>query len=165
MSETLWSSMDCSKPGFLVHRQLPELAQTHVHQVGNSTQGYPLSFASPPALSLYQHQGLFQWVSSSHQVARVLELQLRHQSFQWIFRADFLYDGLISFGMLSLQSKGLSSFFPHHSSKALLLWCSASFTVQLSHPYMTTGETIALTRWTFVGRVMSLLFNIYLGWT
>ena len=88
---TLCDSMDCSTPGFLVHYQLPELAQTHVHRVGDAIQpSYPLSSASPPAFNLSQHQGLFQWVSSSHQVAKVLEFQLQHQPFQWIFRTDFL---------------------------------------------------------------------------
>ena len=88
---TLCNPMDCSTPGFPVHHQLPELAQTHVHWVGNVIQtSCPLSSPSPPAFNLSQHQGLFQWVSSSHQVAKVLELQLQHQSFQWMFRTDFL---------------------------------------------------------------------------
>jgi len=88
---TLCDPMDCSTPGFPVHHQFLELAQTHVHRVSDAIQpSHPLSFPSPPAFSLSQHQGLFQWVSSSHQVAKVLELQ--HQSFQWIFR-------LISFRM------------------------------------------------------------------
>ena len=70
---------------------LPEFAQTHIHWVGDAIQpSYPLSPPSPPAFNLSQHQGLFQWVSSSHQVAKVLGLQLQHQSFQWIFRVDFL---------------------------------------------------------------------------
>ena len=110
-----------------------------------------VSFSSH--LQSSQHQGLFKWVSSSHQVAKVLEFQLQHQSFQWIFRTDFLYS------WIALQSKGLSSL-QHHSSKASILQCSAFFIVQLSHPSMTTGKTIALTRWTFVGKVMSLLFNM-----
>ena len=83
--------MDCSTPGFPVHHQLPELAHTHVHQVSDAIQpSHPLSSPSPPAFNLSQHQCLFQWVSSSHQVAKVLEFQLQHQSFQWIFRTDFL---------------------------------------------------------------------------
>ena len=78
--------MDCSTPGFPVHHQLPELTQTHVHRVGDAIQpSHPLSAPSPPTFNLSQHQGLFQWVSSSHQVAKVLEFQLQHQSFQWIF--------------------------------------------------------------------------------
>ena len=88
--------MDYSTPGLLVHHQLPELAQTHVHWVGDAIQpSYPLSSPSPPAFNLFQHQGLFKWVSSPHQVAKVLELQLQHQFFQWIFRTDFLYDWLV----------------------------------------------------------------------
>ena len=81
--------MDCSRSSFPVHHQLPELAQTHVHQVGDTIQpSCSLSSPSPPALNLSQHQGLSQGVSSSHQVAKVLELQ--YQSFQWIFKVDFL---------------------------------------------------------------------------
>ena len=88
---TLCDSMDCSKPGFPVHHQLLEFAQTHVHWVGDTIQlSPPLLFPSLPTFNLFLHQGLFQWVSSSHQVARVLELQLQHQSFQWIFRTDLL---------------------------------------------------------------------------
>ena len=88
---TLCDPMDCSTPGLPVHCQLREFTQTHVHWVGDAIQpSHPLSSPSPPAFNLSQHQGLFQWVSSSHQVAKVLELQLQHQSFQWIFRTDFL---------------------------------------------------------------------------
>ena len=87
----LCDPMDCSTPGFPVHHQLPKLAQTHVHWVSDAIQpSHPLSSPSPPALNLSQLQGLFQWVSSSHQVAKVLEFQLQRQSFQWIFRTDFL---------------------------------------------------------------------------
>ena len=87
---TLCDSMDCSTPGFPVHHQLLGLAQTHVHWVGDAIQpSHPLSSPSP-AFNLSQPQGLFQWVSSSHHVAKVLEFQLQHQSFQWIFRTDFL---------------------------------------------------------------------------
>ena len=94
--------------------------------------------------------------SSSHQVAKVLELQLQHQSFQW-------NSGLISFGIdlfdfLAVQGT-LRSLLHHHSSKASVLWCSAFLIVQLSHPYMTTGKTTALTIQTFVGKVISLIFN------
>ena len=116
---------------------------------------YPLFSPSPPAFNLSQHQDLFQWVSSSHQVARVLEFQLQHQSFQWIFRTDFLWDGLVG---SSCHQGTLKSLLQHHSSRASILWCSAFFIVQLSHPYMNTG--IALNRQTFVDKVMSLLFNM-----
>ena len=88
---TLCDPMDCSTPGLLVHHQLPELTQTHVHWVGDAIQpSHPLLPPSPPDFSLSQHQGLFKWVSSLHQVAKVLEFQLQHQFFQWIFRTDFL---------------------------------------------------------------------------
>ena len=88
--------MDCSTPGLPVHHQLPEFTQTHVHQAGDAIQpSHPLSSPSPPAFNLSQHQGLFQWVSSLHHVAKVLEFQLQHQSFQWIFRTDFLWGMLL----------------------------------------------------------------------
>ena len=88
---TLCSPMNRSTPGLPVHHQLLESTQTHVHWVSGAIQpSHPLSSPSPPALNLSQHQGLFKWVSSSHQVAQVLEFQLQHQSFQWIFRTDFL---------------------------------------------------------------------------
>ena len=88
---TLCDPMDRSTPGLPFHHQLLELAQTHVHQIGDASQP-PLSLSSPspPAFSLSQHQGLFQWVNSSHDVAKVLEFQLQHQSFQWTFRTDLL---------------------------------------------------------------------------
>ena len=95
-SVTLCDLMACSMPCVLVHHQLPEFAQIHVHQVDDAIQpSYPLSSLSPPVFSLSQHQGLCQWVSSSHQVAKVLEFQLQHQSFQRTFRTDFLSDGLV----------------------------------------------------------------------
>ena len=88
---TLWGPMDCSTPGPPVHHQFREPAQTHVRRLGDAVQpSHPLSSPSPPAFSLSQHQGLFHWVSSSHQVAKVLEFQLQHLFFQWIFRTDFL---------------------------------------------------------------------------
>ena len=87
---TLCNPMDCSTPGLPVHHQLLDLAQTHVHWVGDAIQpSCPLWSPSPPAFNLSQHQGLFQRVGSLHQVSKVLELQLQHQSFQWIFRTDF----------------------------------------------------------------------------
>ena len=93
---TLEDPMDCSMPGFPAHHQLPELVQTHVHWAGDAIQpSHPLSSSSPPAFNLSQHQGLFQWVSSSHQAAKVLKFQLQHQSFQWIFRTNILWDWLI----------------------------------------------------------------------
>ena len=126
---TLCDPMDCSRSGFPVLHYLPEFAQTHVHCVGDAIQpSRPLSSPSP-AFSLSQHQGLFQWVSSSQQVAKVLEFQ--RQSFQWIYRVDFL----------TVQGT-LKSLLQHHNLKALIQ-CSAFFMVQLSHPYVTTGLLIA----------------------
>ena len=88
---TLCDPMDCSMPGFPIHHQLLELTQTDVHQVGDAIQqSPPLSSPSPPALNLFQHQGLFQWVSSSPEVIKILEFQLQHQSFQWTLRTDLL---------------------------------------------------------------------------
>ena len=125
---TLCDPMDCNTPGLPVHQQLSEFTQTHVHWVGDAIQpSHPLLSPSPPAFSLSQHQGLFQWVSSLHQVAKVLELQLQHQSCQWIFKVDF-QDWT---GLISLLSKGLSRvFFQHHSSKASILWRSTFLMVQ-----------------------------------
>ena len=88
---TLCDPMNHSMPGLPVHHQLPESTQTHVHWVGDAIQpSHPLLSPFPPAFNLSQHQGLFQWVSSSHQVAKVLEFQLQHQSCQWIFRTNLL---------------------------------------------------------------------------
>ena len=136
---TLCNPMNCSTPGFPVHHQLLELTQTHVYQVGDTIQpSHPLSSPFPPAFNLSQHQGLFQWVSSLHQVAKVLEFQLQHQSFQWIFRTDFFR---IDWLDIIVVQGTLKSLLQHHSSKASILWCSAFFMVQLSHLYMTTGKT------------------------
>ena len=253
--------MDYSTRGFPVLHYPPEFVQMHVHWVDDTIQlSHPVLCPSPPAVNLFQNQGLFQWVSSLRQVPKVLKLQLQHQSFQWIFRVGFLqdwlvwslcspgdsqgscstpqiaachvslfvtnslssliltleslvpsnhlilchpllllssifprirvfsnesvlcikwpkywsfsfsispsndYPGLISFGidwfdLLAVQ-RTLESLLQHHSSKASILWRSAFFIVQLSYPYMITEKTIALTRWTFVGKVMYLLFNM-----
>ena len=155
--------MNCSTPGLPVRHQLPEFTQTHVLWVGDAIQpSHPLSSSSPPAPNSSQHQGLFQWVNALHEVTKVLEFQLQHQSFQ-------LTPGLISFRMdwldlLAVQGT-LKSLLQYHSSKASIFRCSDFFTVQFSHPYMTTGKTIALTRRTFVGKVMSLLFNMLSRWS
>ena len=148
---TFCNTMDCSTPGLPVHHQLLELVQTHVHRVGDTIQpSHPLSSFSPPAPNPSQHQGLFQWVSSLHEVAKVLELQLQHQSSQWIFRTDFLQDWLVGSPCSPRDSQ--EPLIQHHSSKASILWRSAFFMVQFSYPYMTTGKTMALARWTFVGK-------------
>ena len=141
---TLCNPMDCSTPGFPVLHQLPELTQTHVHRVSDAIQpSHPLLSPSSLTFNLSQHQGLFQWVSSSYQVAKVLEPQLQHQSFQWMFRTDLLWDGLVASPCSPRDSESLLQ---HHSSKASVLRCSAFFIFQFSHPYMTLGKTIALTR-------------------
>ena len=148
--------MVCSTSGFLFHHQLLEPTQTHVDRVGDAIKpSHPLSFPSPPAFDLSQHQGLFQWVSSLHQVAKevsasasVLIMNIQDW-FPWEWT-----------GWISLQSKGLfKSLLQNHSSKASILRYSAFLIVQISHPYMTTGKNRALTRWTFAGKVMSLIFN------
>ena len=125
--------MDCSTPGFPVHHQFPEPTQTHIHWVSDAIQpSHPLSPPSPPDFSLSQHQGLFQWVSFLHQVAKVLE-------FHFNISPSNEYSGLISFRMdwldlLAVQGT-LKSLLPHHSSKASILQLSAFFIVQLSHPH------------------------------
>ena len=150
--------MDHSMPGLPVHHQLLESTQTHLHWVSDAIQpSHHLSSPFPPALNLSQHQGLFKWARSLHQVPKVLEFQLQHHP-------SNQHSGLISFRMywldlLAVQGT-LKSLLQHRSSKASILRRSAFFIVQLSQPYMTTGKIIALTRWTFVGKVMSLLFNM-----
>ena len=95
---TLCNPMDCSTPGLPVYQQLLEFTETHVHWVSDAIQpSHPLLFLSSPAFNLSQPRCLFKWVSSSHQVAKVVEFQLQHQSFQWIFRTDFLQDGLVGY--------------------------------------------------------------------
>ena len=138
--------------------QLLEFTKTHVHRVGDANQpSHPLSSPSPPAPNPTQHQGLFQWVNSSHEVPK-------YWSFSLSISPSKEHPGLISFRMdwldlLAVQGT-LKSLLQHHSSKASILRRSAFLTVQLSHPYMTTGKTIALTRRTFVDKVMSLLLNM-----
>ena len=90
---SLCDPMDFSMPGFPVHHQHPELVQTHVYRVGDAIQPSRPLLSLSLAFNLSQHQGLFQWVSFSHQVAKVLELQLQHQSFQWIFITDWIFIG------------------------------------------------------------------------
>ena len=156
---TLHNPMDCSMQRFPVLHHLPEFAQVHGHWIGDAIQpSHPLSSSAPSAINLSQHHGLFQWVSSSHQVTKVMELQLQHHSCHHqhselvSFRTDW-------FDLLAFQGT-LKSLLQHYSLKALILWHSAFFVVQFSHWYMTTGKTIALTIGTFVGIVLSLLFNI-----
>ena len=155
---TLCNPMDCSMPGFPVHHQFPEHTQIHVLCIGDGIQpSHPLLSPSPSAFNISQNQGLFKCVSSLHQVAKALEFQFR-------IRPSNESSGLTSFSfdwldLLAVQGT-LKSLLQHHSSKGSILQCSVFFIVKFSHPYMTIGKTIALTRRTFVGKVMSLLFNM-----
>ena len=145
--------MNHSTPSLPVHHQLPEFTQTHVHRVRDAIQpSHPLSSPSPPALNPSQHQSL-----SSESTLRMR--WPKYWSFSFSIISSKEIPGLISFRMdwldlLAVQGT-LKSLPQHHSSNASILWCSAFFTVQLSHPHMTTGKTIALTRQTLVGKVMS----------
>ena len=155
---TLCDPMNRSTPGLPVHHQLPEFTQTHVHQVSDAIQSsHPLSSPSPPAPN----------PPSIRVFSNESTLRMRWPKY-WGFSFSIIpsneHSGLISFRMdwldlLAVQGT-LKSLLQHHSSKASILRCSAFFTVQLSHPYMTIGKTTALTRRTFVGKVMSLLFNM-----
>ena len=155
---TLCDPMNHSTPGLPVHHQLPEFTQTHAHRVGDAIQpSHPLSSPSS-ALNLSHHQGLI-----SNESALCIRWP-KHWSFSFNISPSKEHPGLISFRMdwldlLAVQGT-LKSLLQHHSSKASILRRSAFFTVQLSHLYMTTGKTIALTRRTFVDKVMSLLFNM-----
>ena len=120
---TLCDPMDYSTPGLPVHHQLLRFTQNHVHWVSDDIQpSHPLLAPSPPAFNLSQHQGLFQWVSSSHYVATVLEFQLQHQSFQWTFRTDFFRMDWLD--LLAVEGT-FKSLCKHHTSKASILPCSA----------------------------------------
>ena len=149
--------MNHSTPGLPVHHQLLEVTQTHVHQVGDAIKpSHPLSSTSPPAVNPSQHQSLFQcqlfaWGGQSTGVSALASF-LPKKSQSW--------SPLEWTGWISLQSKGLSRVFSNTTVQKHQFFGSAFFTVQLSHPYITTGKTIALTRWTFVGKVMSLLLNM-----
>ena len=149
--------MDCRTPGFRVHHQLPELAQTQLYLESVMPSNHLILSPPSPAFNLSQNQGLFQRVCSSHL------WWPKYCSFSFSISLSDEYSGLISFRMdrldlLAVQGT-LKSLLQHHSSKASILRCSAFFIVQLSHPYMTTGKITALTVWTFVGKVMSLLLK------
>ena len=155
---TFGEAVDCSTPGLPVLHHLPELAQTHVHWVGDAIQPFhPQSSPSPPAFNLSQYQGLFQWIGSSYQVAKVLELQLQHQSFQWISE----YSGLTSFRIDSFDLLAVQGTLKSHLQQFKSI--NSSVLSFLYRPtltsYMTTGKIIAVTIQTFIGKVMSLLFN------
>ena len=150
--------MDCSMPGLPAHHQLLELTQTHVHWVSDVIQpSCPLSSPRLPP-SIFPSIRVF-----SNESALPIRCP-KYWSFSFNISPSSEYSGLISCRMdwldlLAVQGT-LKSLLQHHSSKALILWRSAIFIVQPSHPYMTTGKTIALTRWTFVGKIMFLLFNM-----
>ena len=150
--------MDCITPGFPIHHQFLELIQTHVHRVSDAIQpSHPLSSPSPrpsifPSIRVFSSESVLciRWP--------------KYWSFSFSIYPSNEHSGLISFRMdwldlIAVQGT-LKNLLQHHSSKPSILQHSSFFTVQLSHPYMTTGKTIALTRWTFVWKVMSLLFNI-----
>ena len=150
--------MNRSTPGLPVHHQPPEFTQTHVHQVGDGIQpSHPLLSPSPPApippsIRVFSNESTLcmRWP--------------KYWGFSFSISPSYEHPGLVSIrvdwlDLLAVQET-LKSLLQHHSSKASILQCSAFFTVQLSHPYMTTGKTIALTRQTFVGKVMSLLLNM-----
>ena len=162
---TLCDPMNHSTPGLPVHHQLLESTQTHVHWAGDAIQpSYPLRplFLLPsifPSIRVFSNESAL-WIRWP-----------KYGSFSFNIRPSNEHPGLISLKMdwldlLAVQGT-LKSLFQHHSSKASILGCSAFFIVQISHPYMTTGKTIALTRWTFVDKGMSLLFNLIccLGWS
>ena len=159
---TLCDPMNRSMPSLPVHHQVARFTQTHIHRVSDAIQpSLSLSSPSPPALNPSQDQSL----------SNELTLHMRWPKY-WSFSFSIIpskeIPGLISFRMgwldlLAVQGT-LKSLLQHHSSKASILQHSAFFTVQLSHPYMTTGNTIALTRWTFVGKVVSLLLNMLSRW-
>ena len=156
---TLCDRVNCNMPGFPV-LHLPEFAQTHVHWVNDVIQpSHPLPPPSPPAFDLSQHQGLFQWVGSFPMI------QVFASGGQSIGASDsasvlsmYIQDWfpLELSGLISLLSKGLTRVFSSTTDQRNQFF----FMLQLSHSYMTTGKTIALTRWTFVRKVMSLLFSM-----
>ena len=157
----LCDPMDCSRAGFPVHHQLPELAQTHVHRVSDAIQpSHPLP---SPICCLLSFSA-----SGSFPESVLCIMWPKYWSFSFSISPSNAYSGLISFRMdwldlLAVQGT-LKPHLQHHSSKASILWHSAFFTVQFSLPHMSTGKTIALTRWTFVSKVMSLLFNMLSRW-
>ena len=155
--------MNCSTPGLSVHHQLPESTETHVHRVGDAIQpSHPLLSPSPPAPNIPPSITVFSNEST---------LRMRwpkYWSFSFSISPSYEHPGLIFrmdwLDLLAVQGT-LKSLLQHHSSKASILQHSAFFTVQLSHPYVTIGKAIALTRWTFGGKVISLLWICCLGWS
>ena len=155
---TLCDPMNHSTPGLPVHHQLLEFTQTHVHRVHDASQpSHPRSSPSSPAPNPSQHQSIFQWVNSWHEVAKVLEFQLQHHSFQRIPRADLLQNGLVESpcSPRDSQESSLTPRFKSINSSALSLLHSPTLTSIHDH-----WKTIALTRRTLIGKVMSLLLNM-----
>ena len=157
---TLCDPMDCSTPGFPIHHQLPELTQTHVHRVGDAIQ------SSHPLLSSSLLPSIFPSIRVFSNESVLCIRWPKYWSFSFSISPSNEHPGLISFRMdwldlLAVQGTR-KSLLQHHSSKASILQCSTFFIVQLSNPYMTTGKTIALTRQTIVGKVISLLFFYFL---
>ena len=150
----LCDPMDCSTSGLPVHHQLPELTQTYAHQVSDTIQPYHLVVPISSHLQSFSASGSSQmsqlFASGGQSIGVSASVSVLPMNIQDWFPLGWT-------GWISLQSKELESLLQHHSSKASILQCSDFFIVQLSHPYMTTGKTIALTRWTFVGKVMSLI--------
>ena len=159
---TFCDPMKCKTPGLLVHYQLPESTQTHVHWISDNIKpSHPLSSLTPPGSSFPSIR-----VISNESVLRIR--WPRYWSFSFNISLTNEHPGLIAFRMdwldlLAVQGT-LKSLLQHDSPEASILWRSAFFTVQLSHPYMTTGKTMALTRWTFVDKVMSQLFHMLSDW-
>ena len=151
--------MDCSVPGLPVPLHLPECAQVHVRCISDTVQpSHPLTPSSPSALNLSQHQGLFQWVSSSHQMTKIPELQLKHQPFQWIFRVDHSLDWLVWSPCCprDFQKSSLAQEFKGINSLAFCLLYGPTLTS--IHDYWK--KITALTIETFGGKEMSLLSNM-----
>ena len=150
--------MDCSTPGFPVHHQLLELTQTHAHWISD---GIPPSHL---CCSLLLPPSNFPSIRVFSKKSVLCIMWPKYWSFSFSISPSNEYSGPVFFRMDWLDFPAVQeifkSLFQHHSSKSSILQCSAFFVVQLSHPYMTTGKTIALTRWTFVGKVLSLLFKM-----
>ena len=155
--------MDYSMPGLLLHHKLQEFTQTHVRWVSEAIQpSHPLSSPSPPTFNFSQHQDIFKWVHFRIRWPK-------YWSFSFSISPSYEYSGLISFRMdrldlLAVQGT-LKSLLQNHSSKASILRCSAFFIATVLHSYMTTGETTALTRRTFVGKECLCFLIFCLGWS
>ena len=149
--------MDCSTPGFHVHHQLLGLTQTHAHRVSDAIQ------PSHPCHPLLLLLSIFSSIKVFYSESALCIMWPKYWSFSFSISPSSAYSEMISIRidwihLLAFQGT-LKCYYQHHSSKASILWCSAFFTVQLSHPYLTTGKIITLTRQTFVSKVMSLFFK------